>query len=171
MSTYWSSLLHRSFLDPRLPPPSPGTHHHCPPTPFLPSFPNNLSHTISCLPSPAKILLATISVTYFIKHELYCLKILKCYALPVLFYHHCPARCSLDDLIHSHCFNIQGVAEDPGCLSPAQISVVSCGLPAHANRCLQCTTNTPLHRICSASPPVLFLLPSSLNGTNIYLVT
>lgn len=130
------------------------------PTHSLPSsFPNNLSHTISCLASPAKILLATISVTCFIKHELCCLKILKCYALPVLFYHHCPASCFLDDLIHSHCFNIQGVAESPGCLSPAQISVVSCRLPAHANGCLQCTTNTPLHHICSASPPVLFPCP------------
>lgn len=53
---------------------------------LLPFFHNHLSHTIfSLVPSVKEILLATVSITCFIKHKLYCLNILKYYALLILF--------------------------------------------------------------------------------------
>lgn len=53
---------------------------------LLPFFHNHLSHTIfSLVPSVKEILLATVSITCFIKRKLYCLNILKYYALPILF--------------------------------------------------------------------------------------
>ena len=81
-----------------------------------------------------------------------------CPLYSILFSHHSSTSCSLDDLIHSYCFHVWWVSESPRSLSAAQISVVSCRQPTHANWCLKRTTNAPLHHIlpnllACATPP------------------
>ena len=86
-----------------------------------------------------------------------------CFPDSILFSHHRSTSCCLDDLIHSYCFHVQWVAENPRSLSPAQISVVSCRRPAHASWCPKCTTNVPWHHILPNLPFGLLLPAGSPN--------
>ena len=93
-----------------------------------------------------------------------------CPLYSILFSHHSSTSCSLDDLIHSYCFHVWWVSESPRSLSAAQISMVSCRHPTHANWCLKSTINARLHHILpnllSCAVPPQF--SKSANETYIY---